>query len=253
MRADRVVYSPLLAAALAGLLATGAFASNHLPEPSWADGAMFLSHEFPANDPNPAPTEFVHPEGADMMLSEVYIGSGAHSNSWQDPNVYPDSLTREDSGGAWSLGAGTLSNDGGRIEVPFRLNEIETSGDFSGFDVELFVNVVWYQNIGGAPSISVMNSTPTNTQSSSGFFDSRAGKNYTDNWHLTTWSGRATNIMEEAMTLVVNGNTSGSVVDTVQVWASPTAIPEPRVYAAMFGVAALGAALWRRRTGRKTM
>lgn len=223
--------------------------AEDFPEPEWSEDAMVLSHQFPTDDPNPFPDQFSHPDGAAAMQSAVFVGE--LGIGWENPDDYPGATVREDSGGAWDLGKGEPDSDG-RIEISFGLSNIMDPGSFPGYEVELFVNVVRYSSLGGIPTFSVEGYNTTDTSVEDGFYDMRTSEEgFNDFWNLTTWSGRVVGLMEEEMTFVLNAHpTQGTVVDTVEVWANWTEVPEPRTYALLFGLAAIAFTIWRRRSAR---
>lgn len=171
-----------------------------------------------------------------MVLSEVFVDSPM-GVGWVDPEGPNQSFTRGDSG-AWDLGpAGSIA-----VTVPLWDVGNETR------DVEFAVNVVAFDGFFDLPTFSIVGHEMTGLDLQEQTLESTPPW---ESWKSRSWSGTLGGIVAEELTFLISAHpSSGSLVDTLELYA----IPEPRVYAVVLGLAALVlVALRRRQSGARRL
>lgn len=218
--------------AVAVIIGCGLTSRADLLIPEWANapGAIRHVYEFPTDSLTPTPDLSVSPYAA--PTAQITLGAYAEGegNSWQDPDGEFDTYGSEGSG-AWQLGqAGTIV-----IDLPVADPGIVLE------NVDILVNIVYYRTISGRPNLSVNGSVIDYTSEQWHFEDSRLGDWWSRTW-TTTVSGFSSNI---ATIEVIADAESGSLVDTVEIYA----VPEPTSWAmALLGGLILAMARFLKRT-----
>ncbi len=176
--------------------------------PAWEGDPLTTdaSYTFTTNSRTAPPEDYNNPHGPPALLveDETFFGTG-----WQDPNGEYQ-LTRVPGEGAWDLGqAGRLS-----ITIP-----ISVAGDLSAKELEVFVNLIWYQSPASAPSITIGGHIPTTS-----FFESElVQSDGAGSWRRTVWSATYDGFTPDFLTLVFQAPSNGSVIDAITAY---TLIPE---------------------------
>ncbi|NLG35248.1 MAG: hypothetical protein GX548_07830 [Lentisphaerae bacterium] len=190
--------------------------------PDWASqpGAVRHLYLFPSGSLTPAADESSNAFGS----AETSIALGEQGTGWQDPDD-PLVSPGEPGSGAWDLGKGP---DGSvRITVP--IGNAASDTGFGSYSVELKINAVGYVLFSALPLFSVDGYMLTNlTQSDSlAYPDPWIG-----NWKNRTWTASLAGVKEDRITLIVSAHpTSGSLVDTIEVYAFATIVPAEKTAA----------------------
>ena len=196
--------------------------------PDWAGEALATdaSYTFTTNNPVAAPELYHNSHGMPSLLveNETFFGTG-----WQDPEGEYQ-LTRVPGEGAWDLGQNGLMS----ITIP-----ICTPGDYSAKDLEVFVNLVWYQGPVATPDMTIGGQTAT----TSSFEFDLVAPDGAGSWRRTVWSATFDGFSSDSVTLFLNAPWNGSVIDSVSVY---TLIPEAGVVSLVL-IGAGGFVLRRRR------
>jgi hypothetical protein len=170
-----------------------------------------------------------------MEISAVpFLGVGT---GYQDP-LEPTEIHRVD--GAWDLGPdGSIS-----LDIPVA----PTPGPGESYIVDVFVAVVYEPTLGifNVPDIIY---TPASIASTSEnpIFEPDGDFFF---WGLKTSETTIGNVPTELISVLIDATgASGSLIDTVEVHTRYTLVPEPSVYALVFGFGVFAWILFRRSRG----
>ena len=159
------------------------------------------------------------------------------STGWQDPNADPPEIYGEPGSGAWDLGKGPA----GEIRVTVPIGNVSSVTGFTGYNVDIQVNVVGYGVIVELPSLSADGYSLSDLNQQ----DSTAYGSGLDIWKNRTWIALVTNVMADQITLIIAADSNwGSVIDTIEIYArdadarSPlkTALSTPVEWLQSFGI-----------------
>lgn len=187
--------------------------------PAWdgQSGSIYHLYTYPDDsvNPEPDPKRNDNPYGspASTISYDTEFGSG-----WQDPSVtdVPEAYG-DPAHGAWCLEDIT---DVAYIEVAMPVNAEWVANGL----VDLHVNVVGYTTLNALPSLTVDGTQIAEYEDSYAFDDYREGNfQGNDEWWYRTWTPQLSNIQDNNLTLTFNSASSGSTIDTVEIYA----IPEP--------------------------
>lgn len=225
-----------------------ALAYDPVSPPDWAGepGRVRHLYLFPTDAPMPAPDESENPFGA----PDARVTLGPYAAGWQNPDPLRDvpQSAGETGSGAWDLGKGPAGN----IRVILPIGNASTNAGFCAYQVQLKVNVVYYDRMVvtpllGAEGFAAANESVMNTAA---FSDPQMGV-----WSNCTWSGTLVNVTEDRVTLVVSADPVwGSTIDAIEIYALAkpvsevlyTAMGVPIAWYQSFGFAPVGGDDWNR-------
>jgi hypothetical protein len=170
--------------------------------------------------PNDGLTPSADASSNSFGVASAVVSLGQYSAGWQDPDPtldVPESCGELGSG-AWDLGKSPV----GSIRVTVPIGNGPPAAGFTGYDVDIQVNVVGYDVMVALPSLSAEGYTPSNqaTEDSLAFLDPTLGS-----WSNRTWTTRIYYVTEDHVTLIVTASSSGSIIDTIEVYAHAEAVP----------------------------
>ncbi len=214
---------------------SSAWAYTPVTPPGWSNvtGCVRQLYLFPNDGLTPPADESDSPFGA--PAAEVSLGY--LSTGWQDPTADPPESYGEPGSGAWDLGQGPT----GAIRVTVPIGNVASNTGFTGYNVDIQVNVVGYDVMVALPSLSADGySLSGQTQT-----DSPAYGSGLDTCKNRTWTARVMNVMADQITLIIAADAAlGSVIDTIEIYArdadsqSPiaTALGTPVAWFQSFGI-----------------
>lgn len=220
------------------LLPATAVLAQVIPAPSWFEGpnVTYQSYLFTTDSLNPAPDTVVNSFG-DPQATVVYVPYIGVGVGWQDPNEI--SIQRE--GGAWDLGPdGSIT-----VSVPFAPPSEPLDPGYS-YTVNVFVQVVYEPTPGFYNIPDIIMSAGTISETATDPFFAPDGYFW---WGLLTGQGTVEGLQTNVLTFLIDATGStGSLVDTVEIYTRYEIIPEPHTVAfALGGFALLATVLFRRR------
>ena len=176
--------------------------------PIWKDEPQttFASYTFTTSSQTPLPEQSRNAYGTPMLS----VAPGSFSTGWQDP--YGEfQLTRVSGQGAWDLANyGTMT-----LVLPF------APALGAPFDLDVFIDCVWYQGPVSQPSLGVAERTPTSLTTSQEILQSDGA----GSWRRTNWSATFEDVSAHTITVTVTAPANGSVVDSLTVYTRY--VPEP--------------------------
>jgi len=206
--------------------------ADDLPVPDWAEhpDSLYSLHTFATNE-TIAPADVVkNPHG--LVLSEAFVSKPTGVGWWAPGSAF----SRNDSDGTWDLG------QEGWLSVTVPLWSLDTVKWPEGRDVEFVVNMVGYNGNGILllPEFTIVDHDPVSLELEQVGLESQG---IFGEWALQTWRGTLAGVMSEALTFQFLADTTGSIIDTVEIYV----IPEPAAFATGVGLIALGVIGWRGR------
>ncbi|NLG35249.1 MAG: hypothetical protein GX548_07835 [Lentisphaerae bacterium] len=203
-----------------------ALAYDPVSPPDWAGepGRVRHLYLFPNDTLTPAPDESDNPFGA----PDARVTLGPYAAGWQNPDPSRDvpQSAGEAGSGAWDLGKGSAGN----MRVVLPIGNASTNAGFCAYQVQLKVNVVYYDRMVvtpllGAEGFAAANESVMNTAA---FPDTQMGS-----WSNCTWSGTLVNVTDDRVTLVVSADPVwGSTIDAIEIYALAEPVSEV-LYTAM--------------------
>ena len=197
---------------------SSAWAYTPVTPPGWSNVTGCVRHLYLF--PNDGLTPSADASSNSFGAASAVVSLGQYSAGWQDPDPMldvPESYGELGSG-AWDLGKSPV----GSIRVTVPIGNGASAAGFTGYDVDIQVNVVGYDSLVGLPSLSAEGLTPSNpsTEDSLAFLDPTLGV-----WSNRTWTASFHHVMEDHVTLIVTASSSGSIIDTIEVYAHAEAVP----------------------------